>query len=252
MDCGVISVLKTNYRHTMLSTLMTLLPERDSLRAENARLMTGTRGIREGYAPHMLDVSEQVQLIWDKMTQKTVVRCWIKASCLPSTWQSALKGKFGKPPKVNDVEAKFCFLSANERDSAEALRDLISRAGVEATTTSFAITKELVSDLNSIGRERFDEWLEIERNQVFMESAAMAEAEEIVNYVMQSQVEENSDTGAVVENQSTTNVQELRSLTFTGISQLFAPLETLSGKCNVREVAYHLRRSKQELIRAHK
>lgn len=247
MDCGIIAAVKVRYRYSLLAKTVEIVPHRDSLRSQFKGLVPGTRGVDEGYPPHVLDVAEEVERIWDLISQQTVVRCWIKSKVLPVGVQSTLAASFGKPAALNGNEALFVTYSAEERDFYDALEGLLVGGGLEASEGASPSTKEIADDLNCSGRRGLLEWLQLENSQDFIEAVAEAEAEDVVNSVHNSQMTESPDTQQPPEGP---NEAELRALSLLDIASLFSPLEVVAQDCNVTDVAHYLRKAKQALIRA--
>ena len=60
MDCGVIAMLKKNYRYLLLRKMLDIFEERVSLRdsAKKAKMRAGTMGLAERHSPHLRDAME--------------------------------------------------------------------------------------------------------------------------------------------------------------------------------------------------
>ena len=58
MDCGVIAVPKKLYRCEVLRRVLVIYEERASQRlaAQRANMASGTKGLEQGYSPHLHDV----------------------------------------------------------------------------------------------------------------------------------------------------------------------------------------------------
>ena len=72
------------------------LPYREELRRTASKMKAGTKGLDEGFDPHMLDVSDILCTAWSKITVKTIARCWIKADILPREMHLLLRDEHGK------------------------------------------------------------------------------------------------------------------------------------------------------------
>lgn len=96
MDMGIISTWKRKYRGMMLLEIVHDIVTRQQSRDENSALKAGWRGLNEGYDPHMFDVANLVSESWRKISDMTVVRCWIKSKCLPLNIETKLDETFGK------------------------------------------------------------------------------------------------------------------------------------------------------------
>ena len=59
----------------MLKQIVIDIEQRAEKKNFNKKMKSGTKGIGEGYDPHMLDVAEMVFDTWKDVTQQTIVRC---------------------------------------------------------------------------------------------------------------------------------------------------------------------------------
>ena len=76
MDMGVIAATKLHYRRFLLLRRISDLPHAESLRmkAQVARMPVGTRGLDQGYPPHMLDTARMLKLAWGEVDETTIAR----------------------------------------------------------------------------------------------------------------------------------------------------------------------------------
>jgi hypothetical protein len=60
MDCGVIAMVKNNYRYKLLHKMFDIFDQRQVLRenAKRAKMACGTMGLSKGFAPHLRDVMD--------------------------------------------------------------------------------------------------------------------------------------------------------------------------------------------------
>ena len=98
MDMGIIAVWNSHYRHTLLRDMIIIMETREEWKrmAIVNKLKAGMKGLSEGQDPHMLDVSELVARTWEKVSERTIARCWMKASILPVGVHAYLVNMHGK------------------------------------------------------------------------------------------------------------------------------------------------------------
>ena len=84
MDLGIISAWKIYYRSMLFREIVKDLETRQERRDATSVLVRGMRGLAEGHEPHMLDVASLSNLAWQKVTDVTIARCWLKSKSLPA------------------------------------------------------------------------------------------------------------------------------------------------------------------------
>ena len=84
MDCGVIAMLKKNYRYRLLRKMLEMFEDREALReaAKEAKMTAGTMGLDEGFAPHLRDVMEILYEVWSDVKPSAVKNCWRKSTLI--------------------------------------------------------------------------------------------------------------------------------------------------------------------------
>ena len=121
------------------------------MRRAAQHLKAGTRGLDEGYDPHMLDATELVGEAWEKISVATIARCWTKAKILPTEVQEALIMKHGKPSVREDVRRK--------RDELDRFAEILKKLQLDAPAGS-DIADELIGvEINDVER-----WVEVEED----------------------------------------------------------------------------------------
>ena len=82
MDCGVIALIKKNYRYRLLRKMLEIFEERQSRReaAKRAKMQAGTKGLKEGHAPHLKDAMDILYEVWSDTSALKVKNCWIKST----------------------------------------------------------------------------------------------------------------------------------------------------------------------------
>lgn len=101
MDAGVITAFKVRYRCELLRRIIENVEHREELQKAALHFKCGTKGIGEGHDPHLLDVAEIVEEVWDSISKRMIARCWLKADILPLPMVDALTGEHGKTRKLN-------------------------------------------------------------------------------------------------------------------------------------------------------
>ena len=82
MDSGVIAMLKKRYRYELLRRFLVIYEERASRRvaAKRANMADGTKGLEQGYVPHLRDVMDILHAIWRTIKAEQVHNCWVKST----------------------------------------------------------------------------------------------------------------------------------------------------------------------------
>ena len=82
MDCGVIAMLKKLYRYELLCRFLLIYEEHASRRlaAQRVNMASGTKGLEQGYTPHLRDVMDILHGIWRRIRPEDVRNCWIKST----------------------------------------------------------------------------------------------------------------------------------------------------------------------------
>ncbi|PXF44775.1 hypothetical protein BWQ96_05445 [Gracilariopsis chorda] len=62
-------------------------------------MKVGTKGLDEGYDPHMQDVCKLLKDTWNSISEKTIAQCWTKADIFLRSIQSILIMLHGKVKK---------------------------------------------------------------------------------------------------------------------------------------------------------
>jgi hypothetical protein len=102
MDAGIIATFKTNYRYGLLYEIMKWISVDIGENAIFPCLVRrpmpkqGYRGIQDGKPPNILEALTLMVAAWDKVTPRTVVRCWLKTTVLPAKHADPLLALHGK------------------------------------------------------------------------------------------------------------------------------------------------------------
>lgn len=77
-DAGIIAALKKLYRTKLLSARVNTMASAPQLReeAKKRRVVSGCRGLAEGYSPHLLDAAELCHEAWADVSAETIKR-WV-------------------------------------------------------------------------------------------------------------------------------------------------------------------------------
>lgn len=84
-DQGLIGAIKARYKRTLLRRTLEAIDDWEEIRGRAAKKVAGTRGLDDGYKPHLLDVATMVRGIWRELPASIIVKSWIKAACLPAS-----------------------------------------------------------------------------------------------------------------------------------------------------------------------
>ena len=96
MDMGIIVFPKVRYRSLLLQRMLEVFENRSKLRKAAKKLAAGLKGWDKGHDPHMLDVAEMLEDVWESVTERTTARCWIKSYILAKCVNGDLINKHGK------------------------------------------------------------------------------------------------------------------------------------------------------------
>ena len=66
----------------MLKKIVGLLEVRADIRQSFKSWKYRSKGVMEGYAPHILDAAEMIDEIWASTDAESLARCWVKAAVL--------------------------------------------------------------------------------------------------------------------------------------------------------------------------
>ena len=73
-----------------------MIEDRSQWQEAAKKLAAGLKGLDERHDPHMLDVAEMLENVWESVTERTIARCWIKSDILPKCVNGDLINKHGK------------------------------------------------------------------------------------------------------------------------------------------------------------
>lgn len=76
MDMGIIATTKRLYRGKLLAIRTSTMSNTQLLRAqaEARKINAGTKGLAEGYKPHLRDAAELLCEAWDAISQDAIAR----------------------------------------------------------------------------------------------------------------------------------------------------------------------------------
>lgn len=145
LDLGLIGNSKVRYRSNLLRMTLNVLLQRcqpatdtSPFPASNDR---GRLGLKHGFLPHVGDAIDLYDESWSATTRESVVRCWMKSSCLPDIHMSSLRailtdsGQSTARAPIGDTEAGFI------------RRDLAAWSALECTTTPLT---EILGEANAV------------------------------------------------------------------------------------------------------
>ena len=84
MDSGVIAMIKKNYRYLLLSMYIDMFESREQLHKDAVELgmRRGTKGLAQGYTPHIRDAIDLLDKVQRQITAESLFRCWTKSTLL--------------------------------------------------------------------------------------------------------------------------------------------------------------------------
>ena len=84
MDSGVIAMIKKNYRFLLLSKYIDMFEEREQLRKDaiEMNMMRGTKGLAQGFAPHVRDCIDLLNEVQENVKEESIFNCWRKSTLL--------------------------------------------------------------------------------------------------------------------------------------------------------------------------
>ncbi|EGD82214.1 hypothetical protein PTSG_11939 [Salpingoeca rosetta] len=83
MDMGLISAVKMRYKAYVLQQLLAYYDDGQQTPLPKSR---GLRGLAHGAPPNIRDALTILKRVWDEVKPESVVRCWMKAACLPESF----------------------------------------------------------------------------------------------------------------------------------------------------------------------
>ena len=80
----MIAMVKKSYRYKLLQRFFDIFDTRAILRenAIKAKMKSGTMGLSEGHTPHLHDVMDILNEVWEEITAESVKNCWKKSSLI--------------------------------------------------------------------------------------------------------------------------------------------------------------------------
>ncbi|EGD80193.1 hypothetical protein PTSG_13111 [Salpingoeca rosetta] len=82
MDMGLISAVKMRYKAYVLQQLLAYYDDGQQTPLPKSR---GLRGLAHGAPPNIRDALTILKRVWEEVKPESVVRCWMKAACLPES-----------------------------------------------------------------------------------------------------------------------------------------------------------------------
>lgn len=90
LDAGIIQALKMRYKRRYLSSMVAY---RDNL-DEQQETTRVTAALNNSGRVSLLDVARIISEEWAGSTAESIVRCWIKAKCLPAPMEAAITSMY--------------------------------------------------------------------------------------------------------------------------------------------------------------
>ena len=84
MDSGVIAMIKKKYRFRLLFKYLDIFETREQLRKDaiELRMKRGTKGLAQGYAPHIRDCIDLLHEVQQEVKAESLFNCWKKSTLL--------------------------------------------------------------------------------------------------------------------------------------------------------------------------
>jgi len=110
-DQGIIHCTKCIYKREMTSKMLVCADEHaaESPMATEARLARqigarrGTLGVDDGKSPHVLDAMRLLKSNFEQITPSCIMRCWLKARCLPTCVETKVRERLEAETELNDA-----------------------------------------------------------------------------------------------------------------------------------------------------
>jgi len=110
-DQGIIHCNKCIYKREMTSKMLVCADEHaaESPMATEARLARqigarrGTLGVDDGKSPHVLDAMRLLKSAFEQITPSCIMRCWLKAGCLPTCVETKVPERLEAETELNDA-----------------------------------------------------------------------------------------------------------------------------------------------------
>lgn len=232
MYMGVISTWKRNYRIVLLRNLLLDIETRSERKLQNVGLKPGMKGMKEGYDPHLLDVTTMVKESWDQVSAATIARCWIQSQILPVGREAELAEKFGRVTQ----------------ESNEVIQNGLQ--SVKKLTASLTPQDSLFPQVDmSVGESDIEKWMAIEEDDSVQEAMVSDSFEQLSNL-------DAVDEVSTAPNQPDDPDGECElSSPFppaSEITKMFKQLEEISYECSVPEAGDFLAKAKDALLKAEK
>ena len=197
MDSGVIAMLKKNYRTRLLRKMLETYDDRENLHRSAARMRNGTRGLSEGYPPHLRDVMDILFEVWEEVKLSSVHNCWVKSQLIFSEQDPTTTSTFIVDEDTHTSEA---LVEANAEDNDDVdVQELYRLASDFAKNVCLSayntisdktdyddMIEEMVVTVNTTkpedARQMIDGWMEMEDND-YCTQATINEVEEVLEDV---------------------------------------------------------------------
>ena len=203
-DMGIIQSLKTGYKGNLLEALLHICDDPEMY--QQAKTLgdaapRGCRGLMHASKPHLVDAMNILLKVWTRpdkyCTEDGIVRCWLRANCLPTHMQAELQGQV-EPGKnriaryrLPDVELNaLCGSMLALRASVEHLPEVPA-----ALDESYTDNRGPSVSLDKL-RNMMEAWCSIE------------DQPEVIHQELEEAIEEINDLSIVNENAGSVAVDE--------------------------------------------
>ena len=235
MDAGIIAAWKLHYKQELLRRILGNREEREALRKAAVNWKAGTKGIDQGYDPHMSDVCGMGLISWESKSEETIARCWLKCDILPPGHEATLLSSHGKVIGTrklrNDSEYEMLLTLFNELKINLPLSDPLSE------------------DIEDVADGDVFKWANIEETSDVRESVVNDLMEDIeMNMVSLNLLSDDSESDSVsVVGTKEMEAGEVVVPSFEEIIDCFEGVEEMANKSGIEEAVRHLYRAKRAL-----
>jgi len=149
MDAGIIAMLKKKYRYRLLMKILEIFEERPQRRAaaDAANMRPGTKGLAEGYAPHLADVMDILHEVWKEISAQKVKNCWEKTTLVSFTSTAATTPTVGAA--AGSTGATTPTVGATSTTTTTSTATATTNGDNNNEVASIKITSDAVEELQS-------------------------------------------------------------------------------------------------------
>ncbi len=195
MDCGVIAMIKKNYHTALLLKMLEIYDDMLDLQEQSKGRPRGTRGIDEGYPPHLCDCMDILFEVSKEIVPEKIHNCWHKSTLLekpPSTSvEVAAEEDAEMDVDVEKMDNNIKELDENDDAMLNAMTELVDKVRSQKKGSNVAeagncemncILDELMKAVDGIDisdlaekKKLINEWVELEESDFCAEALTVGE-----------------------------------------------------------------------------